>query len=188
MLWKYTRNHLIPHMMRTLKGRFKGKNNLCWYFVLLTYQTKSGIPTRKWIIWILYRWCKLDNQEKGFLFVRDNIQKESIGYYDPMLRNLLEQGQKMWPGLLKTRLSIVYFSLIRSPRCWETTEVGKINKETVDIELINWWRKREAERDTEAGLLMWQVCTQISRAIVAAFTLLSESLGKSKGLFWIIFL
>ena len=28
MFWKETRNHRIPHMMMTLKGRFKGENNL----------------------------------------------------------------------------------------------------------------------------------------------------------------
>ena len=28
MFWKVTWNHRIPHMIMTLKGRFKGENNL----------------------------------------------------------------------------------------------------------------------------------------------------------------
>ena len=35
MFWKETRNHHIPHMMMTLKGRFKGENNLRWHCVPL---------------------------------------------------------------------------------------------------------------------------------------------------------
>ena len=95
MFWKETRNHRIPHMMMTLKGRFKGENNLRWNCVPLADQTKSGIPKRRWIRRILYRQCELENQEMGFLFARANREKEIIGDYDPMLRNLLELGQKM---------------------------------------------------------------------------------------------
>ena len=47
--WKETQNHCIPHMMIILKGIFKGVNNLWWHCVPLSDQTKSGIPTRKWI-------------------------------------------------------------------------------------------------------------------------------------------
>ena len=55
MFWKETRNHRIPHMMMTLKGMFKGENNLRWHCVPLTDQTKSSIPTIRCISWILYR-------------------------------------------------------------------------------------------------------------------------------------
>ena len=67
MFWKENRNQHIPHMMMTPKGRFKGENNLRWHCVPLVDQTKSGIPTRRWIIWILYRRCNFENQE--FFFV-----------------------------------------------------------------------------------------------------------------------
>ena len=89
MFWKETRNHLIPHMMMTLKGEFKGINNLQWHCVPLEDQTNSGIPTIKWISWIPYRQCELDNQERGFLFVRDNGRKAIIVNYYPMFRNLM---------------------------------------------------------------------------------------------------
>ena len=58
MLWMETRNHRIPHMRMTLRGRFKGGNNLRWNCILLADQTKSGIPTRRWISLILY--CRFE--------------------------------------------------------------------------------------------------------------------------------
>ena len=60
MFWRETRNHLIPHMIMTLKGRFKGENNLRWNYVPLEEQTKSGIHTRRCISRLLYRRCELE--------------------------------------------------------------------------------------------------------------------------------
>ena len=78
MIWKENQNHHIPHMMMTFKEIFKGKNNLRWHCVPLADQTKSGIPTRRWISWMLYRRFELDNKERGFLFARDNGRKAII--------------------------------------------------------------------------------------------------------------
>ena len=50
-----TRAHDSPHMMVTLKGRFKGENNLRWHCVPIADITKSGIPTRRWISRLLNR-------------------------------------------------------------------------------------------------------------------------------------
>ena len=102
MFWKETRNHCRPHMMMTLKVRFKGEKNLRRRCVPLADQTKSAIPTRRWTSRILYRQFELENQERVLLFDRENVRKASIGDYDNMLRNLLEQGQKMHPELFTT--------------------------------------------------------------------------------------
>ena len=77
-------------MMIKLKERSKGKKNLRWNCVPLEDQKNSGIPTIRWIIWILYYRCGLDKQEGGFLFDRYNRRKARIGNYDPMFRNLTE--------------------------------------------------------------------------------------------------
>ena len=89
MFWKETQNHRIPHILMTLKGRFKGGKNMWWYCVPLAYQTKSGIPTIRWIVRILYCRCDLEKQKRCFLFTRDNGIKAIIGDYDPLFRNLL---------------------------------------------------------------------------------------------------
>ena len=100
---------------------------------------------------------------------RNNKLKASIGYYDPMFRNFLERGQNLRPELFTTGLSIGDFSLRKIPRRGETTDAENNNMDTVDIELINWCRKKGASKVTEAGLLMRQVYTQVSRAV--AFSL-----------------
>ena len=60
-----------------------------------------------------------------------------------MLRKLLERGQKIRPELFTTGVSIVDFSLRRSPQHGATTEAENKNMDTVDIDLINQWRNRE---------------------------------------------
>ena len=73
----------------------------------------------------------------------------------------------MHPELFITGFFIGDFSLRRSPRRGATTEAENNNVDTVAIELILRWRKREATIGTDAGLSMRQVYTQVSRAVVA---------------------
>ena len=82
------------------------------------------------------------------MFTRDNRRKASIGDYDPMLRNLLERGQRMHPELFTTGVFIGDFSLRIISRREATTEAENNNVGTTAIELINLWRKREEERGT----------------------------------------
>ena len=88
------------------------------------------------------------------MFARYNGQKVSIGDYDTMFRNFLEQGQKMHPELFTTVVLIGDFRLIRIPRRGATTEVEKKNVDTAAIKIINQWSKREVARGVKAGLSM----------------------------------
>ena len=74
----------------------------------------------------------------------------------------------MHPKLFITGVCIGYFILIRSPERGATTEVEKNYVDTVDIELINQWRNMDALRGTETGIMIQQVYTQVSRAVVAS--------------------
>ena len=47
--WDETMAHEVPHMMITLRGKFKGENNLRWHCVPLADITKSLIPTHRWV-------------------------------------------------------------------------------------------------------------------------------------------
>ena len=69
-----------------------------------------------------------------------------------MFINFLERGQNLRQELFTIGLFIVDFSLIRNPRLRSITEEENNNVDTVAIELINCWRKREAARGIEAGL------------------------------------
>ena len=84
----------------------------------------------------------------------DNGRKSIIGYYDPMFRNLLERGKNIHLELFTAGVFIGGFSLRRSPRRGSTTEAENKNMDTADIEIINPWRKREAERGIESGIYM----------------------------------
>ena len=133
MLWKYSMNHRIPHMMMTLKIMFKGKNDLWWHCFPLADKTKSGIPTRMWIGRIIYHTCELEKQEMQFLFARDNGQEASIGDYDTMFRNFLEHSQNLRPELFTTGVLIVDFSLRRISRRGATMEAENNNVDTIAI-------------------------------------------------------
>ena len=47
-----------------------------------------------------------------------------------------------------------------------TTEAEKNNVDTVEIELTNRWRKKEAARETDAGVSMRQFYRQVSNAMM----------------------
>ena len=74
-------------MMITLKGKFKGENNLRWHCVPLADQTKSGIPTQRWISRMLHRRAIIDKDRIGYLFTGSKGHKVSLGDYDPLFRD-----------------------------------------------------------------------------------------------------
>ena len=132
--WGETRAHQIPHMMITLKGQFKGENNLRWHCVPLADQTKSGIPTQRWISRILHHRTMVDKDRVGYLFARLKGRKASLGDYDPLFRDYLERGQKARPKLSTAGVPIKDFSLRRSLRRGATTKAESNNVDTVVIE------------------------------------------------------
>ena len=121
---------------------WRGENNLWWFCVLLEDQTKSGIPTRRYISWILYRRCDSYNQEMGFLFARDNKRTAIIGDCDTMFRNLLKRGQNIHLELFTIGFFIGHLTLRKIPRRGETTDVKNNNVDTPAIKLIIRWRTR----------------------------------------------
>ena len=112
------------------------------------------------------------------MLARDNGSKASIGYYDHILRNLLERGQKMHPELFTIGVFIGNFSLRRSLRRGATTEAENKNVDTAAIELINRCRKRDKSRSINATSV--HTCVK-SRCGLS--TLISEPLGNLRVLF-----
>ena len=58
--WHKTRHHRIPHVMITLRGKFKGENNLRWHCIPIGDLSKSRIPSRRWISRLLLRHTQLE--------------------------------------------------------------------------------------------------------------------------------
>ena len=98
--------------------RFKEENNLQWHCVLLADQKNSGIPTRRWISLILYRRLEFEKNDRDFLFAKDNGRESSIGYYDPMFRNLLERGKKDAPRVFHRRSFHWRLQSKKKPQAW----------------------------------------------------------------------
>ena len=112
------------------------------------------------------------------MFARENGSKARIGDYDQILRNLLERGQKMHPGLFTTGVFIGNFSLRRILRRGATTEAENKNVDNAAIEIINRFRKRDGSRSIDATGVHTGVQSRCGLS-----TLLLESLGKPRGLF-----
>ena len=166
--WEETRAHATPHMMITLRGKFKGENNLRWHCVPLAVENKSNLPTRRWISRMLHRRYRREGHRSGYLFAKKNGRKSSLGDYDPLFREYLSRLQKRKPKLFCKDVVINEYSLRRSLRRGATTEAENNGVDLVTIELINRWRRKEKARGAEAGLSMRQTYTQVSRAVVAA--------------------
>ena len=157
--WKETRNHEVPHIMITLKGKFKGEDNLRWHCVPIADETKSGIPTRRWISRLLARRAQAEGKRTGYLFARPNGRKASLGDYDPLFRDYLAQAQKAFPKKFTSSVPVTDFSLRRSLRRGATTESENNAVDPVTIELINRWRKKERARRAEAGLVVCEIAS-----------------------------
>ena len=108
-----------------------------------------------------------DKERVGSLFARPKGHKASLGDYDPLFRDYLERAQNTRPKLFTTGVPVRDFSLWRLLMRGATVEAENSNVDTVAVELTNRWRKKEATRGSETGLLMSQVYTQVSRAVVA---------------------
>ena len=166
--WEKTRQHRIPHMMITLKGKFKGEQNMRWHCVPLADRTKSKIPTRRWVSRLLSRRTRVDGRKSGPLFANKDGNRASLGDFDPLFRDYLERLRQANPDVFLTSVSIEDYSLRRSLRRGATTTSQNNKVDGVAIDLINRWRKKEAAKGAEAGLSMRQVYTQVSQAVVAA--------------------
>ena len=63
-----TSAHIFPHIMITLKGKVKGKNNLRCHCILIADQTKSGIPTWRWISRMMQQRVVMEDHKTGYFF------------------------------------------------------------------------------------------------------------------------
>ena len=163
--WEKTTEADCPHVMLTLKGRFKGETNKRWHCVPIVDVTESGIPMRKWLqCLVIDRQVSKQHQCTGWLFWHSDKTKGKISDYDSLFKDLIGEVKEMTEGLIPDVTQVEDFSLWRSPRQGSITN-KKVNIQI--IELINRWRKKEAAKGAEPGLPMRQVYTAIKHAVPA---------------------
>ena len=166
--WKEAEEHVIPHIMVTLKGKFKAENNLRWHCLPIADGSKSNIPARRWISRQVHRRVLAQKGgTTGMLFARARGGKASFGDYDPLFREYLTRLREQDPGLFTQVVKIEDYSLRRSPRRGAITTAANNKVDETTIELIGRWRKKEAAKGAEPGLSMRQVYTQVSHAVEA---------------------
>lgn len=163
--WEASKSHKIPHVMVTLRGRFKGEDNLRWHLVPIADVTASGIPTRVWVSRLLRTRVSDEGCDEGPLFADKDGNKAPLKLYNGDFRDLLEKAKERNPKIFPAGVAIEDYSLRRSLRRGSTTEAQNKKVPEATIDLINRWRRREAAQGAEPGLEMRQVYTQTLSAI-----------------------
>lgn len=154
-----------PHVMLTLRGRFKGEQGLRWHCVPVVDVTASGLQVRLWFERLLTRRLVRESRVSGWLFARADGTRAKCGDYDLVLRDYIDRVRDAHPGLISANVSLEDFSFRRSGRRGAATEATNRNMDPKAIELINRWRKKENAKGTEPGLPMRQVYTQVSQSL-----------------------
>ena len=163
--WMLTRAEPERYMMITLKGRFKGEVDSRWHVVPISDQSRSNIPFRLLMEWIVYRRVKLEGREKGWLFESQPDTRAKFGHYDPLFRSLIAKATDKNPRLVLAVVEGTDFSLWRFPRQGAVLETTNHGVDAKVIGLVNRWRKKEAAKGSEPGLPMRQVYTQVRNTL-----------------------
>ena len=113
----------------------------------------------------LHHRVNLQNRTTGWVFQNRRGVRSKFGIYDHVFRDLVDRARELHFRLLPEVVETGDFSLWRSPRrgaVLETTNQDVVEKV---IELISRWHKNEAAKDSEAGLPMRQVYTQVKSTL-----------------------
>lgn len=154
-------------VMLTLRGRFKGEDNLKWHLVPVVDETNSGIRVRRWVHRLLTLRLKEDKVKEGPLFADGNGKRAKMRDFNADFQQLVSVAMERSPNAFSSKADVEDFNLRRSMRRGSTTQ-SLNNKTPKDIiNSMNRWRKREAARGAEPGLEMQQVYTQALSAVDA---------------------
>lgn len=79
--WNETHRHRIPHVMVTLKGRFKGEAGDRWHLLPLADHTRTGLPVRPWFCRVVHQRVNVQGKRKGWVFAREDGTRGKFGDY-----------------------------------------------------------------------------------------------------------
>ena len=156
--------NLPRHIMITLKGRFKGEDNLRWHLMPIPDDTASLVPTRVWMSRLVYRLIQ-SGRHSGPLFAKKSGAKATIGDYDPLFRTYLARLRALRGGLFFKEVDVADFSARRSLRRGSTQHATNQGVSQQVIDEANRWRTKEAARGSEAYLPLRQVYTSVRHVL-----------------------
>ncbi len=163
--WESSMRYRIPHVMVTLRGRYKGEHNLRWHMQPIAEITRSGIDNRRWISRLMYTRVKIEGAKEGPLFAKPDGTRVTLDVYDNDFRELLGSARKKSPDVFPPKASLEDYSLRRSLRRGATTEATNNKVPENTINLVNRWRKMEGAKGAQPGLAMNQVYTDALAAV-----------------------
>ena len=163
--WDRGRTNPTPHVMLTLRGRFKGETGLRWHLLPLADDTRTKLPVRKWFGRLLHYLVEVCERQTGWVF-QINQRRGKIADYDTLFISFGLQLQEANPTIFPegTELTQV-LSLWRSGRRGSNTVAVNQNLDEIAINLNNRWRKTERAKGAEPGQSMLASYTQIEHAL-----------------------
>ncbi|KAL7502329.1 hypothetical protein ACHAXN_000307, partial [Cyclotella atomus] len=145
--WQESTQAKCPHVMLTLKGRFKGETGHRWHCVPNAAESRSGLPVKLWAARLLHRRVSLQNKTTGPLFRSGNGKLQTIATLDHYLIELIDEVWTSHPSVVSKETLTSDYSLWRSGRHrGATTEAMNSKIDATTMELIARWRKREGAR------------------------------------------
>lgn len=154
-------------IMMTLRGLFKGEDNLKWHLVPLVDITSSGIRVRRWVHRLVKLRLEEDEVAEGPLFVNAKGKMAKMSDFNGTFQDYIKMAMDRTRGVFSSKLEVENFNLRRSLRRGSTTQSHNNKTPAETIEMVNRWRKKEAARGAEPGLGMRQVYTQALTAVDA---------------------
>ena len=165
--WEETKGADTPHVILTLRGRFKGEEGWKWHMLPIADVTKSGIPHRRWIGRGMAS-RKRKGWNGGWFFSRRGRIQARMADYDPAFKQWLVALKQERPGLIPDRVDPMEdMSLRRSGRRAATTEVQNNGLGKPKLELHNRWKKVERARGAAPQMDMVSTYTQTQEALKA---------------------
>ena len=165
--WNETKNAEVPHIMLTLRGRFKGEEGWKWHMLPIADVTKSRIPHRRWITRGMESRAR-KGWQGGWFFCRKGRMQGRMSDYDASFKQWLVVLKDARPGLIPDRVDPMEdMSLRRSGRRAVTTEVQNNGLSKPKLEMHNRWKKVERAKGSAPQMDMVATYTQTQEAIKA---------------------
>ncbi len=141
--WEQSTQHVKPHVVITLLGRFKSETGECYHMMPVLCSTPRGLEPKKWIERVLseYRRRGVDS---GFMFRNPDGSKIRNSSMSSRLYDRLESVQASQPRLISRDTDIrEEYGVSRSFRRGGTSTATNNGAPPLVTELNGRWRKKE---------------------------------------------
>ena len=147
------------HVMITLRGMFKGEDQMRYHCLPIADLSRSRVPSRLWLSRMLSRQYKA-GRRSGYFFVKGKRRARILGY-DPTFRAYLTRVKARHPKLFLKNVKIEDYSLWRSLGRGATISQMINQTPGLVIDEINRWRSKKNAKSLEAGLPLRQVYASV---------------------------